>query len=344
MSQLSPAGALIASFGSTQLTGSAGLAVDSATGTVYVADPVSNRIDVFALEVQGAPAVQSLTVSEVTAAAANLAAKIAPADQPTTYSFRYAPGAVPAAAEPCAGSCVEVPAPEGQLAAGWGDDAVSAQTQGLSPATAYRYRAIARNASGVGEQEGSFATPPAAPRTPSGVGLADARVWELVPPPVRGGAVVEAPNEESPHDGLIQAAKDGDAITYMTNAPVGEAQGNRDYEGSQMLATRGENGWSSQDIVTPNERGTSVGANTAPEYQSFSEDLSLSLAAPFRPDEEPAKEIGVLAEPPLSPPLGAREQETGPGKGQERTPLCACRPAGGAAGRTRDRPLRTGAR
>ena len=74
-----------------------------------------------------------------------------------------------------------------------------------------------------------------------------------------------------------------------------------------------------KDIVTPNEHGTSLGAHIASEYQFFSEDLALSLVEPFRPNEEVAQEIGPLAEPPLSPPLTMREQESGPGKGQERT-------------------------
>jgi hypothetical protein len=67
--------------------------------------------------------------------------------------------------------------------------------------------------------------------------------------------------------------------------------------------------------VTPNEHGSSLGAHIPSEYQFFSEDLSLSLVAPFRPQEDVAKEISSLAEPPLSPPVSSQEEE----KGQERT-------------------------
>lgn len=320
--ELSAHGQPAGRFGTQQLKSSAGVAVDSATGSVYVADPVAGNVDVFALEGEGAPRVDGTSVTEVSAESAKLQAQVAPADQATTYSFRYLPGSgpVPGSGEPCEAPCVQLPSAEGELAAGWGDSIVSVQAPGLTPGLTYRYRAIARNAAGIGEREGSFSTPPAAPKTPAGDGLADGRAWELVSPPQKGGAQVEGLNEEDPHGGLIQAAPDGDAIAYLTNEPVGEAQGNRAYEGTQMLATRGPSGWSSQDIATPNEHGTSLGAHTASEYQFFSEDLALSLVEPFRPNEEVAQEIGPLAEPPLSPPLTVREQESGPGKGQERTP------------------------
>ncbi len=328
VAQLSADGQAVGSFGSAQLRGSAGMAVDSATGSVYVADPVSGQVDVFGLEGQGAPRVDGISVGEIGSGSAKLQAQIAPADQATSYSFRYlpGPGPVPGASEPCAGQCAEVPAPEGQIAAAWGDVGVSTPAAGLTPNTLYHFRVIARNASGVGEREASFATAPATVRTPSAAGLADARAWELVSPPDKDGAQVESLNEEDPHSGLIQAAPDGAAITYLTNAPVGETQGSRSYEGTQLLATRSPSRWSSQDIVTPNEHGASLGVHGPSEYQFFSENLALSLVSPFRPDEELAQGIGPLAEPPLSPPLSAREEETGAGKGQERTPYVRADP------------------
>lgn len=326
VTQVSAQGQVLGRFGGEALHGSAGVAVDSVTGGVYVADPVSGRVDVFGLEGQGAPRVDGVSVLEVRSSSAKVEAQVAPADRASSYAVRYIPGSgpVPGAGESCTGSCVQVPAPEGQLAAEWGDVSVSVALGGagapLGVGTTYSYRVIARNSLGVGEREGSFATAPEVVRTPSGGGVApaDGRVWEAVSPPDKGGAQVGAINEE--HGGLIQAAPDGSAITYVTDAPIGEAQGNRGFEATQMLATRGAGGWSSQDLVTPSEHASSVGLNIPPEYQIFSEDLSLALVKPFVPVElgEDAQ-LGDLAEPPLSPPLSAREEETGPGKGQQRT-------------------------
>ena len=108
----------------------------------------------------------------------------------------------------------------------------------------------------------------------------------MVSPPDKHGAPIEALTREG---GLILAAEDGDALAYVANGAIEEeAQGNRSFEPQQVLATRGAEGWSSQDIATPQDRA--AGANFgAPEYQFFSPDLSLALVEPY------------VAEPPLAP-------------------------------------------
>ena len=247
---------------------------------------------------------------------AQLDAQVDPGGAATTYAFRYSAGAVPSAGEPCAEpSCGETPKPRGSLGALFGDRTVTAKLP-LAPGTTYQYRVVAFNEhGGATGAEGSFTTLPAT----SAAGEADGRVWEMVSPPDRGGGDVQA-IDEGPNV-LIQAATDGDAISYGTDAPVGTAEGSRSYEPTQMLATRGSAGWFSQDIVTPNEYATSLppatGAGAPPEYEFFSEDLSLALVHPPSEFElgKGSEGISNLAEPPLSPPVTRQEEE----KGQERT-------------------------
>ena len=104
---------------------------------------------------------------------------------------------------------------------------------GLTPGTTYHYRVLDSNRwarakapntrSPPPDQAGSFALP-------------DNRAWEMVSPPDKGGAPVEALTREG---GLILASEDGNALTYVVNGALGEeAQGNRSPEWQQVLATR----------------------------------------------------------------------------------------------------------
>jgi NHL repeat len=321
IAQFSPAGQLIQRFTHPGLTEGAGIAVDASNGTVYISDAASNENDiyVFPLEEPSAPTVDSASAQDVTGESARLEAQIDPDGVATSYSFRYAPGAVPVAGEECKAPCVETPKPEEELGgAPWGDKSVSASLRKgtsapLEPNTLYHYRVIAKNHHGEGERAGSFRTPPASTTEDE----ADGRIWEMVSPADTSGANVDVIDEEP--DGLMQAAANGNAITYVTSAPVGEAEGNRSYEVTQLLSHRGAHEWESQDIVTPNSQALSVpvgeGSGLPSEYQFFSEDLALAIVHPFLPEEfGKGAEINNLADPPLSPP--ATEAEEGK---QERT-------------------------
>ncbi len=319
LAQFNPEGRLLQRAGAPGLTQAAGVTVNPASGAVYVTDAATGKVDLFALEEPSAPTVEDLSVQEVSSLSAQLAGAVDPRGAATTYAFRYSPGPIAPADEPCASPCIETPAPAQTLADDYTDHRVEAKlTLQLSPATTYHYRLLARNAHGAGESsEHSFSTPPS-----SGRYLADDRVWELVSPPAKSGAEAEPLSETG---GLIQAAATGDAITYVTNLPVGEAQGSRTYEPTQMLScsTRtptctGPGGWSSQDIVTPNTHGAGTGPNGSnpPEYESFSQDLALALLHPWRsPDFGEKAQVNNLAEPPLTPPASEAEQQ----KGQEKT-------------------------
>lgn len=300
LAQFNPDGTLIQRISAAGLSEAAGVAVNPATGAVYITDAATGDVDVFTLEEASAPAVDGLSVQEVSSGSAQLNARVDPHGAASTYAFRYSPEPVPPAGKPCASPCVETPAPEEAIGEAYADHAVSAQLKAgtgapVQPATTYHYRVIARNPLGSGEStEQTFSTPPV-----TGAFIADERVWEMVSPAAARGAQVEALTFEG---GLIQAAAGGGAITYLTDAPVGHPEGSRSYEPTQLLSTRGSEGWASQDLMTPNERGVGLGTGDGSEYRFFSEDLSLALVQPF-------SGVSKMAEPPLAPPASEVERQ-----------------------------------
>ncbi len=287
VSTFTPAGAFIESFGSEaghELQQGAGIAVDSATREVIVADAQTGAIVTYE-EPQEKPQVGALSAQEVAGnpAAFNLSARIDPKGSDTHYFFQY--GTADCAASPAL--CSDVPVAPGQLlSAGFGDQPVSVQITGLQAGSDYFYRVLATNSQGTSASEGAtFQT------LPSPAVLPDSRGWELVSPAEKGGGSVEPLTKEG---GLIQAAAGGGAIAYIANAPFGEQiEGNRSLEPNQMLSTRTAGGWSSQDIVTQSERGEGFRPGAPVEYQAFSPDLSLALVEP-QPPAEP------FERPPLS--------------------------------------------
>ena len=218
----------------------------------------------------------------VTASEATLHTQINPLGHDTSYYFQY--GTQSCQASPA--SCTNSPTPPEDIGAGEEDVAKSIRLGELTPHTTYYYRVLGVNSLGTSEgPERTFTTKSQA--TP--FALPDGRAWEMVSPPDKGGAPVEALTREG---GLIIASEDGNALTYVIDSALGEeVQGNRSPEWQQVLATRGAGGWSSQDIATPSSKAQGISAGHAPEYQSFSPDLSLALVEPW----------GQGAEPPLAP-------------------------------------------
>jgi hypothetical protein len=276
-------------------------------GTVYAIERATGQIDVFGPAAPGPPAVDGVSTREVTSASAQLDAQIDPGGAKTAYVVQYSttschegPPTACAKNFSCTSGpaeCGELPAPPGELAAAFGDQSVSVNMADLSPGSTYYYRFAASNEAGgtprtAVSAEGAFSTPPATCAC-----IADARIWEMVSPPNKGGALVEALTSEG---GTIQAASDGGGFAYVSTAPIGKTEGSRSFEPTQMLATRG-GGWESQDITTPNEHGIGVAADTESEYRFFSEDLSLALVQPYIG-------LGKMAEPPLSPPVSPTEK------------------------------------
>lgn len=122
--------------------------------------------------------------------------------------------------------------------------------------------------------------------------LADGRAWEMVSPAEKDGASVDPLGYgfEGLIGGLIESSAEGNALTYVTDSPTEPLpEGNRAIEGVQVLANRTPGGWTSKDIITPNQHGEGLRAGTDQEFRAFNSDLSLAAVQPFgeRPLQEP---------------------------------------------------------
>lgn len=222
------------------------------------------------------PALTASYASEVTPTTATLSATINPLGNDTHYYFQY--GTEPCTTSPSA--CTDNPAAPGE-------DIGSEETPvektlaltELAPDTTYHYRIIATNTLGTAEgTEHTITTPK--PTQP--VALPDNRAWEMVTPPDKGAAPVEALTREG---GIILASETGEKLTYVVDGALGEhVEGNRSPEAQQILATRTPALWTSQDIATPNAKATGLASGLPPEYQYFSADLESALVEPAAPE------------------------------------------------------------
>jgi DNA-binding beta-propeller fold protein YncE len=300
-------GKLIQRFSAPGLKESEGLAVSPGTGTVYVTDAASNRVDVFELEPPGPPTTSALS-SSLENGVRTLSAQVSAAGAEAHAFFEY--GTASCAADPSACTST-VPV---DIGAGYGGQTVAANLPHLAPGE-YHYRVVAESSQGqLRSSEQTFAVVATLGALPDG------RAWEMVSPPDKNGAEPEAITKER---GAIQAAANGDAITYVADGPIPASQhpeGNRSPEPNQILSTRnlapepGHEAWESQDIVTPNDTGSGTNPGIAPEYQFFSSNLALALVEPFR------SASGPYEDPPLSPALEVEGKAIETEGEQEHTP------------------------
>jgi hypothetical protein len=156
-SRAKAAGTLVARFDAPELsssTGQGGIAVDGASGQIYVSNPANRKVYVFASD---APAVTASAVSGVTKEAASLSGTVDPRGVAvSSCEFEYGhtdefgnglyDHSVP---------CKQMPA---EIGAGSSPVEVSAQLEGLKPGELYHFRLVASNASGAGEGSGLLAT------------------------------------------------------------------------------------------------------------------------------------------------------------------------------------------
>ena len=224
------------------------------------------------------------STTAISATGATLQAQINPHGHNTTYQFQY--GTEDCRAHPSA--CTRTPSSPAEIGAGESAVQESAELNELKPGTTYYYRALATNTLGTTEGiERTFRTPPS-----TAFALPDHRAWEMVTPPNKHGAAVEALTQRG---APILAAEDGNALTYVTSGAITEnPEGNRTFEPQQVLATRTADGWSSQDITTPENEARGARGEAHDEYQIFSPDLSLALLEP------------LTADPPLGPGVTQR--------------------------------------
>jgi DNA-binding beta-propeller fold protein YncE len=260
-------------FGQGHLSVGSGIAVNSTTGQVYVADQSADRVAEFPLEPPGPPTVEHESVSAVTANSASFQAEVNPRGAATEYRFEYGPCASEGA---CKESPFEksTPVPDGPVGADFEVHELSTHPQDLTPATAYHFRVVAHNGLGkisgeevIGEEQ-VFTTQPA------GVfGRLDGRAFEMVSPPQKHGALIQA---------ISQAAAAGNAITYVTDSPT-EAQPSGYTNSVQVLASRSASAWSSKDLTLIHEVATGQSIGGGAEYRASSEDLSEGVVQPFGP-------------------------------------------------------------
>jgi DNA-binding beta-propeller fold protein YncE len=272
------AGALQERFGSGVLTEGSGLAVNHEHETVYVADAAADTIDVFVPEPPSAPTVEGESVSAVASTSATLGGEIDPRGAASEYRFEYGRCATPST---CSSSGYEgrAPVPDAPLGADFEVHSPSVHIQGLQPGTAYHFRVVAHNEINqelktVAGAEQTFVTQVAG----SAFALPDGREWELVSPPEKHGAVFQ-PNEEAP----TQAAVSGNAMTYIATLPTEEGVKGYEYNGVQVLSTRGPSGWSSHDVSLPHGTPTAFPGALGKEYRYFSLDLTVGVAEPLGP-------------------------------------------------------------
>jgi DNA-binding beta-propeller fold protein YncE len=268
----SPAGIELERFGfSNELTEGTGVAVDAGSGFAYVADAANGHLLVLAPIPPGPPTVEPGTqsVSAVTSASATLEAELNPRseenEEPTTYVFQYGPCAD---LDLCASLASTPPA---TLPPDFAAHPISARIAGLLPGTTYHFRVVASNHQGtLSGEEFAFTTQSTGP-----FALPDLRQWQLVSPARKLGAAIEPLGEA----GVIQAAADGSAITYLTKTPTeAEPQGFTGF--NWVLSRRGPGSWDTRDISIPHAGATGTNISGV-EYQFFDSGLTQSVVQPF---------------------------------------------------------------
>jgi DNA-binding beta-propeller fold protein YncE len=229
------------------------VAVDQASGRVYVTDGMKERVWIFQPPV--VPVLGRESAVEVGTSEAKLGAVVDPGGAQATYRFEYDTREYREGEGPHG---VSVPFPEGSAGEGFSSRTVWASAKGLAPDTTYDYRVVATNAVGtvVGPNQ-TFTTESAAqascPNEQERGGfsavLPDCRAYELVTPPSKTSAQPDHVHEFSPFPaggfGGNYAADDGERFAYVSNEVMAGSQS----AGLQFVATRGADGWSTEDEI-----------------------------------------------------------------------------------------------
>ncbi|MFZ1156119.1 MAG: hypothetical protein WAN93_14575 [Solirubrobacteraceae bacterium] len=218
-----------------------------------------------------APAVEEESITDVAASSATFHATVNPGGADTTYRFEDATNG--GGYEPVRGSEGEpLTGAQGDAGAGSAGVPVEVHVQNLTPKTSYRFRLQASNSlETVNGLDQSFAT-----QAVGGFALPDGRQWEMVSQPQKQGALIEPISET----GVIQASTTGDAVSYLADTPT-EPEPLGFTNRTQVLSTRGPDGWSSVDLAPPHKAATGKSVGAGQEYRFFSEDLSLGVVQPF---------------------------------------------------------------
>jgi hypothetical protein len=216
------------------------------------------------------PRIDGESVSDVSATSVTFEATINPHGAPASAYFQYGTSSAYG---------TNVPAAPGEaIGSGESDTQVAPhKVQGLQAGTVYHYRVVvvSETSPGVFEAydgpDATFTT-----QTPAGSTLLDGRQWEMVSPPDKKGASIQTVSDSA----VLQAAADGSAFTYLANAPI-EAVPQGSANASQVLSTRGPDGWSSHNIANALSSATGFAEASGQQYRFFSSDLSLAALQPY---------------------------------------------------------------
>jgi DNA-binding beta-propeller fold protein YncE len=296
---------LVETLGEGQLTKGTGVAVNTGSEHVYVADAGTGKILDFGPEDPGAPTFGPSSSQNTTGTSTELSGAVNPhGGKETQYSIRVSTGPVPGPESPCASPCVES-ALTTLGSEGFEEVPVGpVKLEGLTPETKYRYRVFAQNKVGAStltaESGESFFTTLYAP----GSTLPDGRSWEQVSPVNKNGSALQPNPTEG---GILQASANGEAITYLGAGAISNSEGNPEPEGnyapflSQIYGHWGPTGWSAHDLDVRHEKADGVIPGKGNGYRLFSEDLSLGVFHSIK--------TSALEEPPLN---GLEGQESTP--------------------------------
>jgi hypothetical protein len=222
----------------------------------------------------GPPSIDSTSVAGVASTSATLQAEINPRNAPTSYRFEYFSEEQFVANGQTFSGAAQAPLSPALLGSGQGDAEASQHLQGLRPHTVYRYRVVAESPLANGHEAVLGPVRAFTTQSITSFSLPDNRAWELVSPPNKHGALISALSN-------FQAAGNGDAMAYLTNAPTEVEPAGYTNEVS-VLSGRGAGGWSSRDLTPPHTEptGLSIGEGST-EIRVFSKDLSTSITQPF---------------------------------------------------------------
>ncbi len=195
----------------------------------------------------------------------------------TTYRFDYLTVAAYEANQK-AGSegfqgALHIPVgPEANLYPATEDLEVAQRIAGLSAGTPYRYRLVAKNASGEGVgPERAFTTQEAS----LSFVLAEGRGWEMVSPIDKNSGAIGFP-ESLFGGGAFQAASQGGSVTYGSTSSFGEGRGAA--PASQYFSTRSSSGWQTANVTLATQAGAFGSEPDGVPYRLFSGDLDRALA------------------------------------------------------------------
>lgn len=213
----------------------------------------------------GPPRLEEASSTSVSSASATLAANVTPEGVDSRVHFEYG---TQEGDYTLSTAAVDA-------GAGAGAKEITTGITGLLPGAVYHYRAVAENALGtVTSGDQTFDTQAAA----SAFSLLDDRGWELVSPTDKHGALIEGIKE----NGVVQAAADGEAVTYLADGSIEADPAGADNL-SQALSVRTGSGWVSKDLALPHTHETGTALGQGYEYRFFSPNLETAVVQPFGP-------------------------------------------------------------